>query len=166
MKMHAMTSRRTRRPTWWIDTIRGEAWKRVRPAMRHDWLGTTHDFGVPGLPVNPLVPDAEHEQKDNEPSTTLDAHVLSTAKGQWRDAESAYGFGYAAHSRFGQQFPEWSESLARVLEAEWTASQENERHDWITVWRFVRRGYEYDEGARGRGRNDVDLALVHPHRDH
>jgi hypothetical protein len=162
--MDATTSRRTRRPTWWTDTIHGDAWKRIKGAMRHDWLGTTHDFGSPGPMVSPLTPDHDLTEKGKEKSPALDAHALSRVIGQWRDAESAYGFGYAARSRFGQQFPEWSDDLARVLETEWVASREDQHHSWVAVWRFVRRGYEYDEAQRGRGQNEVDLALLHPSR--
>ena len=153
--MRTMTSRR--RPFWWTEKVKGNTWDRVKVAMRHDWMETTLDLGAPG--------EAGDRRDAVDASRQLEEEAAWRSPGEWSEAEVPYGFGYAARTRFGDEFPEWSDRLEQVLEREWITSQDDQRYRWAAVRRFVRRGYEYDE-AGGPGAADraehVDLALLRP----
>jgi hypothetical protein len=47
------------------------------------------------------------------------------------------GYGYAARTHFGDQYPQWNDELEQKLKADWKAET-----PWPAVQHLVRRGYD------------------------
>jgi hypothetical protein len=119
------------RPSWWTEEIHGSACDRAQEAMRRDWSRIMRTL---------------KQAAGQEHLATIDQADPLRVIGAWSDAEIPYRFGHAARRQFGAEHPRWSPELEAKLESEWTTPPDRIAHDWGSVRRFVRRGYELDAG--------------------
>jgi len=124
------------KPSWW--TLQdSSSWDRVREALHRDWDQTKHDLHAGGHELNQKLSDTVEQAAGTKPMPPIDKANPPKVIGQWEDAETAIGYGYAARDHFGDQHPEWNDDLERRLSADW-----NTERPWSEVVRFVRHGYE------------------------
>lgn len=124
------------KPSWWTlqDSSR---WDRVREALHRDWDQTKHDLHAGGHELNQKLTDTVEQAAGKKPMPPIDKANPPKVIGQWEDAETAIGYGYAARDHFGDQHPEWNDDLERRLAADW-----NTERPWSEIVRYVRHGYE------------------------
>ncbi|HEY5240860.1 MAG TPA: hypothetical protein VIJ22_05325 [Polyangiaceae bacterium] len=124
------------KPSWW--TLQdSSSWDRVREALHRDWDQTKHDLHAGGHELNQKLSDTVEQAAGKKPMPPIDKANPPKVIGQWEDAETAIGYGYAARDHFGEQHPQWNDDLERRLAADW-----NTERPWSEVVRYVRHGYE------------------------
>jgi hypothetical protein len=124
------------KPSWW--TLQdSSSWDRVREALHRDWDQTKHDLHAGGHELNQKLSDTVEQAAGTKPMPPIDKANPPKVIGQWEDAETAIGYGYAARDHFGDQHPEWNDDLERRLAADW-----NTERPWSEIVRYVRHGYE------------------------
>jgi hypothetical protein len=98
------------------------AWERIKKAFANDWEQTKADFG-----------SDEARDMDQDVDDTLKQISGSDA---FENREQAFRFGYAAQSRYGDQYPTWSADLDSVLEDEYSGDYAGDRA-------YIRHAYRY-----------------------
>ena len=127
------------RPNWYTNED-DTAWDKVKEAFQRDWQQTKHDMGANVPDLNQHVGDTVSQAtgskpippenvKTPHPSQVLGAEVFSEAD------ESAYRYGYAAHSHFNSK---WDDSMEANIRKEWGDDTE-----WPRTREAIRRGWEY-----------------------
>ncbi len=124
------------KPSWWASQ-NANAWERVRETLHRDWEQTKHDLHMGGHELNQKVADTVGQAVGSKPLPAIDKANPPKVIGRWDDAEVPLGYGYAARTHFGDQYPEWNDELEGKLISDWKAGQ-----PWPEVRHFVRRGYE------------------------
>lgn len=135
-------------PSWWDDS-HGNAWDRIKEAMKRDWEQTKQDLQLPhGHELNQGVMDTIKQAIGSEPIPPADLPNPPKVIGDWDDAEIPMGYGYSARHEYGSEHPTWNEGIELRIRSEWESQQaESARKPWTEVKDLVRRGYDYDHKA-------------------
>lgn len=127
-------------PSWWNDN-HGNAWERVKEALKRDWEQTKKDLHAGGKNLGQNVDDTVAQAAGAVPmpgpNQNNPAHVI----GNWDDVEMPLGYGYGARAQYGAQHPTWNNEIEGKLRTEWDGSKASRK--WDEVKSYVRRGYEY-----------------------
>lgn len=140
-------------PKWWTEETHGNAWDRVKDAMKRDWEQTKADFGANAPDLNQDIGDTVKQAAGKQaiPPTNVpnppDADDRKDARKDakrvdWRDVEGPMEYGYEARHQYGSKYSQWNDELDRTLRSEWSSSGPTARN-WDEVRPYVRRGYEY-----------------------
>ena len=137
------------KPAWWKQEMHGNAWDRVREAMRRDWEQTKKDLGIKGgHELNQNVDDTVKQMAGKQPIPPADKANPAKVIGDWNDVEMPLGYGYGARQQYGNQYPAWNQELEGKLRSDWEATGDKPTHKWNDVKDYVRRGFEYKGGSR------------------
>jgi hypothetical protein len=140
------------KPSWWKEDMHGNAWERMREAMRRDWEQTKKDLHMKGgHELNQNAKDTVKQMAGKEPIPMDDGAIRPKVIGDWDDVELPVGYGYAARQQYGQQYGTWNAELEGKLQSEWEAGKSTTKRGWSDVKDFVRHGFEYrghDRGSR------------------
>lgn len=125
------------KPSWWTDD-RTDDWEHAKEAVRRDWEQTRHDLHLGGHELNQNLRHTLAQAVGSEALPAIDVANRPQVIATWQEAEVAIGFGYAARTYFGHQYPEWTSALGRTLEHEW----KNQAMPWKAAEILVRHGYD------------------------
>jgi hypothetical protein len=126
------------KPSWWREDRHGDAWDRVREAMRRDWEQTLHDVHIKGgHELNQKLDDTVKQMAGNAPLPPIDQPNPAKIVGDWNDVELPLGYGYGARQEMSGS---WNDAEPRLAD-EWERGRRDER--WTDVRDYVRRGFEY-----------------------
>lgn len=125
------------KPTWWTDA-HASSWEQVKEAIRRDWTQTKHDLHMGGHELNQTAMDTVGQTVGEAVLPPSDVANRPTVIGGWEDAEVAIGFGYAARTHYGDNFPVWSSELEGILKNDWKHGVQ----PWSKVVGFVHHGYD------------------------
>ena len=132
-------------PSWWKNEVHGDAFGRVKEALRRDWEQTKKDLHVKsGHELNQGVENTVQQALGNEGIPREDRPNPPVVIGSWDDAELPVGYGHAARKQYGAEHPKWSEHLDSKLQSEWESGTAVSRREWGEVRPWVRHGYEYE----------------------
>lgn len=124
------------KPNWWTNQD-ASALDRVRETLHRDWDQTKHDLHMGGHQLNQKMADTVGQAAGTRPMPPIDQANPPKVIGRWEDAEIPMGYGYAARTHFGDQYPQWNDELEQKLKADWKAET-----PWPAVQHLVRRGYD------------------------
>lgn len=139
-------------PSWWNEQQHGNAWQRVKEAMRRDWEQTKNDFTPGARDLQQDVDDTLKQATGRAPIPPA-GEVTPASKREarraakraeappWDDVESPLAYGYAARSYYATSYPHWDDRLENELRHEWTTAHPDGR-PWDEVKGHVRRGFD------------------------
>jgi len=137
----------TWQPSWWNQS-HGNAWERVKEAVRRDWEQTKHDLHLKGgHELNQDVVDTLKQATGREEIPADDRPNPPKVIGTLHEAELPMGYGYSAHQKYGDEHPFWNERIEAKLRAEWEQANAG-LPVWNHVHRWVRHGYEYEQSKK------------------
>lgn len=124
--------------TYWNEQKHGNAWERVKEAMKRDWAQTKEDVGLKSgkkldQGVDDTVKQAAGKQAippPNQPNPS-----------DFDKVEPAVSYGFGAREEYGQKYPTWDESLESRLANEW--DQKGTGMTFEDAKPNVRRGWDY-----------------------
>ena len=135
------------KPAWWKEDMHGNAWDRVREAMKRDWEQTKKDLGMKsGHELNQNVKDTVKQMAGKESIPSNDAPNPPKVIGNWDDVEMPLGYGYGARQQYGKEHTGWNDKLEGTLKSEWETGKDKTGRGWHEVKDYVRRGFEYKGG--------------------
>jgi hypothetical protein len=133
------TNNKYKNPKWWTPE-NDTAWNRVKEAMKRDWDQTKHDFGGDEPDTNQNI---GHTLKQAGGTETLPPRHETTYE-EW---EPAYRFGYAARTRYGQDYDgysDWDDELEATLKNDWATIAPERKQTWMQDRAAIRYGWDYD----------------------
>lgn len=136
-------------PKWWNETTHGDAWTRVKDALKRDWEQTKADVSSGGKELNQGVGDtikqaagSEAIPPGNQPNTNINTNKTDKPR-SWDDVQAPIAYGFGARQQYGKDYNTWNEGLETKLKSEWEQGREATRQGWDDVKGFVKRGFEH-----------------------
>jgi len=131
-------------PSWWKE-VHGNAWDRVKEAMRRDWEQTRFDLHLAGgHELNQGVMDTVDQAAGTQAIPGDDRPNRPKVIGSWEDVELPMGYGYGARQSYGAEHPAWDDTVETALRLEWESGKVTPEHKWDDVKGLVRQGYQYE----------------------
>lgn len=124
---------------YWKNETHGNAWDRVKEALRRDWEQTKADVSSGGKELNQQVADTVKQAAGTEPIPAGDRPNPSTNK--WDEVEGAYRYGFGAHQQYSASYQSWDDSLETKLSSEWDEKKTGK--PFKDVKPYVRRAWDF-----------------------
>lgn len=105
-------------PSYCLNDKYGNAWARVKDAMKEDW-----------------------EEPNEEVTGQAQCAQPGTQRASWPEVEVACRYGYVAHQHYCFTSNGWDDTLETKLSAEWDATKTGKPFKEMRP--FVRRGWDY-----------------------
>ena len=126
-------------PSWW-ETKDDTAWERVKSAFKRDWDQTKHDLGGKEPETNQKVGNTVKQATGKEP-------IPPRYDPTYEEVEPAYRYGYAAHSHYVEEYPEWDDELEARLKEEWGVLEPSRRAVWERDREAIQQAWEFENNA-------------------
>ena len=107
----------------WYTAEDMSTWDRIKAAFANDWEQTKNDFG-------------SKSARDMDQDVDDTVKQAAGSDNAFENREQAFRFGYAAQSRYLDQYPTWNESLDTRLRADYPGDYDADRP-------YIRHAYEY-----------------------
>jgi hypothetical protein len=134
-ELPTMTKTTYHNPAWW-STQEDSAWERTKAAFKRDWDQTKHDFGSDEPDTNQKLGDTIKQAAGKEA-------IPPRHQRTFEELESAYRFGYGAHSHYGTDYPEWDDELEAVLRRDWEETDSSNKTTWAEYREAIQHGWDY-----------------------
>ncbi len=142
-----MTTQTQWNAPYWNTETHGNAWDRVKEALKRDWEQTKADVSSGGKELNQQVGDTVKQAAGKEvipgPSTPNPANMANAAdaKGSWYDVEPAFRYGMGAHEQYSKSYQTWNDDLETKLSSEW--DEKTTGKPFKDVKPYVRRAWDF-----------------------
>ncbi|MBL9038855.1 MAG: hypothetical protein JNG84_10095 [Archangium sp.] len=137
------SNQQTWHPGYWKNEQHGQAWERVKDALKRDWEQTKADVGVSsGRELNQQVGNTVKQATGSEVIPPAgQPNAGAEKKPSWDDVEPALQYGFGAHEQYRTTFKTWDDTVESKLEKEWDEKQTGK--PFKEVKPFVKRGWDH-----------------------
>ncbi len=129
---------------YWNTEKHGNAWDRMKEALKRDWEQTKADVSSGGKELNQQVSDTVKQATGAEvipgPNTPNPSTGKDT-KGNWTDVEPAFRYGMGAHEQYSNSYQTWNDDLETKLSSEWDEKKTGK--PFKDVKPYVRRAWDF-----------------------
>jgi hypothetical protein len=126
-------------PQWW-NKENDSAWDRVKLAMKRDWDQTKHDLGGKEPQTNQSIGHTTRQASGQEA-------IPPRGQAAYEEYGPAYRFGYGARSNYGEDYPEWDDTLESKLQTDWNATYPERKETWMQDRAAIRYAWDYEHDA-------------------
>ena len=112
----------TKHADWYTDEHMS-AWDRIKAAFANDWEQTKSDFG-------------SKSARDMDQDVDDTVKQAAGSDNAFENLEQAFRFGYAARTRYQDQYPTWNDDLDARLRSDYHGDYDADRP-------YIRHAYQY-----------------------
>ncbi len=127
---------------YWRNEPHGSLWRRLKDALRRDWLQTRADARAGGRDLGQRTANTFRQAIGTEwiPDEDTPNPGPVDLEATWKLAEPGIRYGVGARAQYGVEFSRWNDELERRLIAEW--DEKATGASFSTVRTFVRQGWD------------------------